>query len=200
MAVRRPALGLPVRRHGLEAEQHCHPPCLSRRNDCCIGSTVTGPYDRIAHSRSTTTNCRLLHLRLAAHPELYTAWPSSARWEEVLRRVAGPSTDAATTMGGEAESTAAIVDLPVTSAMAVDLPERPLQMPTQDVTAPLSQDSRSHSVVSGSGRSSTSTAGGSEQDDLRPLIITDFPSDLFNAELADYLNGTIHYGLLDGLY
>ncbi|KAL1889069.1 hypothetical protein Sste5346_009134 [Sporothrix stenoceras] len=132
--------------------------------------------------------------------ELYTAWPASARWEEVLRRVTGPSTDAATIMSGEQVITAAVVDLPVTSSMAVDLPERPFPVTTQDVTAPLTQDSRSVSVVSGSGRSSTSTAGGSEQDDLRPLIITDFPSDLFNAELADYLNGTIHYGLLDGLY
>ncbi|CAK7232361.1 hypothetical protein SCUCBS95973_008234 [Sporothrix curviconia] len=122
--------------------------------------------------------------------ELYTAWPASARWEEVLRRVAvredEPVSDRYDEGSGENAS----------AGMVVDLPERTAANATvlQDSQPVLASASASASASARSSRSSTAS-----EDDLRPLI-TDFPSDLFNAELADYLNGTIHYGLLDGLY
>ncbi|CAK7221591.1 hypothetical protein SBRCBS47491_004579 [Sporothrix bragantina] len=118
--------------------------------------------------------------------ELYTAWPASARWEEVLRRVAvregEPATDGIN--GETSTSTGMIIDLPERSRT-----DAPMLNDLQPASA-----SASASASARSSRSSTAS-----EDDLR-LLITDFPSDLFNAELADYLNGTIHYGLLDGLY
>ena len=146
--------------------------------------------------------------------ELYTAWPASARWEEVLRRVAVREEEPAPADGGYNSSGNGGVannddnnnnnNNNASTDMIIDLPERTV------ADAPMLHDPNhlhhSHHPVSSasmpasfaaslrSSRSSTAS-----EDDLRPLI-TDFPSDLFNAELADYLNGTIHYGLLDGLY
>ncbi|CAK7205087.1 hypothetical protein SEUCBS139899_007852 [Sporothrix eucalyptigena] len=115
--------------------------------------------------------------------ELYTAWPASARWEEVLRRVAVREVEPPTETDGVHSS----------SGMIVDLPERPIN----DASIINDTQPMSASISASASRSSRSSTA--SEDELRPLI-TDFPSDLFNAELADYLSGTIHYGLLDGLY
>ncbi len=121
--------------------------------------------------------------------ELYQAWPVSARWQMVLRHIASSGGQGSEDDGSEEAVNQAV------GAVAAPTAEAAL---SADVDM-ASDGPRLASDVDVSA-SSTATTESGEPSAGRGIPMEDFPNELFSAELAEYLEGSVHYGLLDGLY